>query len=538
MNLGDLRKWALRENMPLDEEQFLELMVLYRTNKQTAAEHQKAAAAAAKATAAKARLDAAGAKAAQIKSQAADKGVSVAQAETLVKEGAWTFDHLTAFLTSKGYGGDAIDAITTLLHNQMGKTAVTSSQAGAVRAAAKSKGLSLAEMEKAVVEGIITLDDLQRYLLSNGFDQADTDIILHLTQDAIDRAKVKATTRTAAHAGAAAKEISLAELERAARLGLTTVENYAAALQAAGYDAASVALLVGMLNQQIAADKATAAKRAGALQAGTSVGITLQQLEAEVIHGIRPIADYTAELATMGYSADDQQQLTALLQAKIDQAKATAAKRAQASAQLADRGISLAQAERAVRLNVVPITTYTAMLQAAGYSAQATDTLAKSLLAEVAKTAKAQTAATTAGARLASKGISLPELERAVIAGIRPISEYTDTLIQNGYTAAAADTLTELLQLKIDQAAYAQQRHADAEGAAAQRGLNLAQEEAAVIAGDASMENFDAFLTSLGYDPIDRGILKSLLSAKVAAAANKAAAASAKAGGASQQPAA
>src|SRR5205807_10029000 len=81
-------------------------------------------------------------------------------------------------------------------------------------------------------------------------------------------------------------------------------------------------------------------------------------------------------------------------------------------------------------------------------------------------------------------------------------------------------------------------RHADAEGAAAQRGLNLAQEEAAVIAGDASMENFDAFLTSLGYDPIDRGILKSLLSAKVAAAANKAAAASAKAGGASQQPAA
>src|SRR5437588_1413783 len=256
--------------MPLDKEQFLELMVLNRTHKQTAAEHQKAAAAAAKATAAKARLDAAAAKAAQIKAQAADKGVSVAQAETLVKEGAWTFDHLTAFLTSKGYGGDAIDAITTLLHNQMGKTAVTSSQAGAVRAAAKSKGLSLAEMEKAVVEGIITLDDLQRYLLSNGFDQADTDIILHLTQDAIDRAKVKATTRTAAHAGAAAKEISLAELERAARLGLTTVENYAAALQAAGYDAASVALLVGMLNQQIAADKATAAKRAGALQAGTS----------------------------------------------------------------------------------------------------------------------------------------------------------------------------------------------------------------------------------------------------------------------------
>lgn len=522
LNVGDLNTWAQRNNMPASEETTLELLNLFAVNKQTDATKAKAAAAAAKAQAAQAKTAAAQQKAAEAKAQAADKGVTVAQAETLVRDGLWTFDHLTAFLTAKGYGADAIAAIVALLHEKIGTTAAASSTAAGVRSSAAAKGLSLAEVEKAVVAGHLTTADLQNYLTQHGFDDADTQVIVQLTEDAVNTAKVKADAKAAAAEKAANKQISLADLERAARLGLTSIATYNAALQAAGFDAMSITLLDGLLNAQIASDKATAAKRAAAVASGAAKGVTISQLEQEVIQGVRPIADYTAALSTLGYSSADAADLTALLQLKVDQAKVTAAKRAAAQQALAARGISLTQAETAVKLGVVPIATYTQLLQAANFTPDAIDVLDNSLLAEVAKAKKTQAAANAAGTTLATKAISLPELERAVIAGLQPIAAYTGVLTANGYSQADADTLTQLLQLKVDQAQQAAARHADAVGAATDKGISLASEEAAVVAGDKTMADYDALLTALGYDDVDRATLESLLQTKVNAAAAKA----------------
>jgi hypothetical protein len=522
MSLTDVKTWANRVNMPADEEAYLELMILFKQNKATATAAAKAAAAKAKAAAAQAKVDAAAAKATAAKALAADKGVTVAQAETLVKEGAWTFDHLTAFLTAKGYGGDAIDAIVTLLHNAIDTTAAKTATATTVRAAAGAKGLNLATTEKAVVAGILTIDDLQKYLAANGFDAADAQIIVDLTEEAAATAQTKAAAKASAVAKAADKQLSLPELEHAVRLGLTPIATYNTALTAAGFDAMSIALLDGILNAQIATDKATASKRAGLATAGAAAGISIAQLEQEVINGIRPIADYSNTLAQLGYSPADQTDLTQLLQLKVDGAKQTAAKKAAAGATLGARGISLGQAETAVKLGVLPIATYQQQLQTAGFTADAVDVLSNSLLAEVAKTSKTQVAANGATTALAAKKISLPDIEKAVIAGIQPIDTYTNTLTQNGYSSADADTLTQLLQLKVDHANQAAAMHADAVGQATQKGISLANEEAAVIAGDVSMDDYDALLTQLGYDVTDRGILEQLLQLKVAAAAAKA----------------
>lgn len=523
LNFNDLQAWAARVGMPANEVAELELMIQYAENKASAAAQLKAAKAKAAAQAAQLKAQTAAAKAQQAAALAPDKGVTIAQAETLVEDGLWTMAQLTAFLTAKGYGADAINSIEALLNTKLATKAAGTATKSAVSTALGAKGLSLAETEKAVVAGILSIPQLQQFLTAHGFDAEDTQTIVDLTQLAVQAAATKAAAKTAAAAKAADKQISLADLEKAVRLGLTTMAAYNAALTAADFDPMAITLLDGILQNQIATDKATAAKRAALTGTSGTASITLAQLESEVIAGIRPMSDYQAALTALGYSPTDQTDLIDLLQLKADAAKVTAAKKASAAAALTDRGISLAQAETAVKLGVIPVTTYTAMLAAQGFSQDAIDVLQNSLLAEVAKTKKAQTAATTAAGVAATKGISLAQIEQAVKDGIDPIQTYTTALTQAGYSSADSGTLTQLLQEKLDAAAAAAARHADAEGRATTKGISLASEEAAVVAGDLTMSDYNALLTSLGYDAVDIGILDDLLQAKITKAAGSSA---------------
>ncbi len=522
LNFTDLQTWGIREGLSAQDLATLELETQFAENKASALAQAKAATAAAKVAAANAKLQLAKEKAATAQVQASDKGLSAAQAGTLVKDGIWSLAQYSTFLTSRGYGPDAVQSSVQLLQAEMNATAVKTAAAAGTKASAAAKGLNLGQMEKAVVEGILTSDQLLAFLTSHGYSAADAQVIVDLTNNALTAAQVKADAAAAARAKAATKSISLPDLERSVRLGLTTEDVYNAALQKAGFDALSVTLLDGILQSQIASDTATAAKRATTAAAASSKGVTIAQLEQEVINGIRPIADYSSELNALGYDAADQQQLTALLQLKVDQAASTAAKRAAATKALAAKGISLPDAERAVKLGVIPISTYQSMLQRLNYTQDAIDVLSNTLLAQVATTKKAQTAASAAAAALATKSISLPDIERAVVAGLQPIATYTAALTNAGYSAGDAGTLTDLLQLKVDQAARAKAAHADAEGVATQKGISLASEEAAVVAGDKTMDDYNALLNALGYDTVDIAVLDQLLQAKVDAKAAKA----------------
>lgn len=522
LNFNDLKTWALREGMSPTDEAILELEEQFKLNKQSAVQKAKAATAAAKVATANAKLQAAQQKAAAAKTNAADAGLKESQAAQLVKEGIWTMAQFTTFLTSHGFGPDAVNASAELLQAQINAAGVKTAAAGSTRTSAAAKGLNLAQMEKAVIEGIASEDQLTSFLLKEGYSADDAQVIVDLAHNALTAAQVKKDTAAAARAHALTKSISLPDLDRAVRLGLTSIDTYVAALTKAGFDDASVALLKGILQSQVASDKATATKSAAAAAQQATKGVTVAQLEQEIVAGLRPIGDYTAALKTLGYSFDDQQELTALLQLKVDQAASTAVKKAAAAKTLAARGISLPDAERAVKLGVVPITTYTDLLQSLHYSPDAIDVLRNTLLAQVAAARKAQTSANAAGTVLATKGLSLPDLERAVVNGLAPISSYTAAVTGAGYSAADAATLTQLLQLKVDQAARAVKVHADAEGKATQHGIALGKEEAAVVGGIKSMDDYDALLVSLGYDDVDRAVLEQLLQAKVDAKATKA----------------
>lgn len=521
LNFGDLKAWAVREGMPIQEELWLELEVLTAENKASALAKAKAATAKGKVDAANAKLQIAQQKAAAVKTSAALAGLTPAQAATLVKDNIWTIAQYTAFLTAHGFGPDAVQANVELIHAEQAATAAKRGAAGVAKTNAVAKGLNLAQLEKAVIEGIVTEDKLRSWLTGDGYSADDAEIIVDLTRNALTAAQAKKDAAAALHLQAKTKSISIPDLDRAVRLGLTTVDAYKAALQAAHFDAGSIALLVGILQSQVASDKATAAKSAAAAAVPTAKGITIGQLAAEVIAGIRPIGDYSTALTAANYGHEDQVDLTALLQLKVDQAKSVAAKKAAAGKALAAKGISLPAAERAVKLGVVPVSVYTSLLQSLNYTPDAVQVLTNSLIAELGAAKKAQTAATSAATTLAAKHISLPELEKAVIGGVRPIGDYAAALYGANYGASDVTTLMQLLQLKLDHAADAAAAHADAEGKATQKGISLGKEEAAILSGDKTMADYDALLSALGYDDVDRATLEALLQAKVDAKAAK-----------------
>lgn len=395
MNFNDLKAWAVRNNMPPDEELELELTIQVDENKAATAAAAKAAAAKAKADAAAAKQKAAQDKAAAAALAAADKGITLAEAEALVSAGNWTFTQLEAFLTGKGYSPDAIAGIEALLHEKIAKAAATAAKATGVKAAAASKGLNLAQMQKAVIDGILTTDALTSWLNAHGFDAADTAVIVEETQQALAAAQLKQATKAAKSAEAGKRGISLPALERAVRLHITPLQTYTAALQSAGFDQSSVDLLTATLSAQMAADAAAKASKGTTTGQPAAKVPTLAQLEAEVSAGIRPISDYSAALSKAGYSSDDAANLVELLQHKIDHSAAAAALHSDALGNAVKRGIDLSQAEAAVLGGINTMDDYDAMLTTLGYDGTDRATLEALLLAKV--NAKASKAAGSSG---------------------------------------------------------------------------------------------------------------------------------------------
>lgn len=392
MTFSDLEAWAIRVNMPLDQEKFLELQLLVKQGQKTAASQAKAAAAKAKAEAAQAKLDAAAAKVLQAKAEAADKGLTIAQAEALVKSGDWTFEQLTAFLTTKGYGPDAISGIVTVLHHEIDKAAATASSAGTVKATAAAKGLNLAEVEKGVIQGILTPDELSAFLTKQGFSAADAAVVLAEVQQTIDDNQMKAAVKAAAAAAKGKHSISLQNLARAVKLGITPIATYQTALTDAGFDLPSVQLLVSSLAAEIAATKTAKGSAPSTTPTATTKALTLSQIEQEVIAGVRSIADYTNALKAAGYGDTDQLQLTQLLQDRIDHSQHAAALHFDAVGEATAKGISLSAAEQGVIAGLHTMDDYDALLTQLGYDQVDRDTLEALLMARVAtKAAKSGT---------------------------------------------------------------------------------------------------------------------------------------------------
>jgi hypothetical protein len=506
---------AIARGYSEDDELDLETLTFAKVKSIGEAQAAKAAAQQAKQHAAAAKVKAALEKAVAAKAAAEAKGVTLGKFETLVKDGKRSITDYRVYLVSKGVAADNIDALVSALQASLDKSTTGAAAKPARTAAAKTKQLDLAQLEASVLAGIISISEYKTRLTAAGFDDADAADLVALLQDKLDAAALKKGTKASVAGALKPKGIDLAQEERAVRLGLQTIEQYGAFLSSHGYDDADTGLLVQELQAQLDKDKAARASKAGVAKTLAAKGLSLPSLEKAVRAGVKTIADYQTALAGAGYDADAQGALVSLLELQMETDKDTLAAKGRAAALLGQVGVSLTETERAAKLGVVPVETYTAQLTSAGLTAPDVQLLTLSLAAQLAKGKTSAAKTPTVAQQVKAAGLSLPSLEADVRAGRLTVDQFESTLSGVGVAAADAADLGQLLTDELANAAHIKALTGAATKAAAAKGLSLGEETAAVKAGVKTLADYRVFVADLGFSPADVETLAATLQAQM-----------------------
>lgn len=296
------------------------------------------------------------------------KSIDLGRFETLVRRGHRTIAEYQALLASLGYDEGSIAAMVELLQLKIDDDARAAQLRAAKAAAADKRGLTLDDMRRAVILGITPIAAYTPFLLQLGYSTDDAAVLVRELQADVDEAAAARARRKAADARLQAPRAPLADVRRAAQLGLIPVPVYVDRMKADGYTDDDVAIELDLLTAEIAKTKADEAAAAARDAASGQKGLTLAQLAAAVLAGTAPIGQYTARALAIGLSADDAATLTATLQAQLDATAAARARKAQLAAEGADRELARADVEKAVRGGLKTLDDYDAWLQSAGYA--------------------------------------------------------------------------------------------------------------------------------------------------------------------------
>jgi hypothetical protein len=173
-------------------------------------------------------------------------------------------------------------------------------------------------------------------------------------------------------------------MERAVKLGVLSIDQYTAAVAAAGFNATDQGILRATVLAEVAQTAQASARRNSISRALGKRGVSLAQEEQLVRDGIIPVDAYAQFLVQNGYGEPDVSNLAALLRLKIEQQQATATLHAAAAAKATDRDISLGAEQAAVIAGDRTPADYQALLSDLGYDQVDQSTLMADLAAKVA----------------------------------------------------------------------------------------------------------------------------------------------------------
>lgn len=376
---------------------------------------------------------------------------------------------------------------------------------------AAGRGLSIADLESAVLANVLDFGRYESRLATLGFAPEDVDLLvrtLRATKDARDAAQA---ARDRAVTTARGRSIDLGRYERLVRRGLRTSAQYAALLASLGFDDGSIAGMRELLELQMADDAAASQARANAEARLSSKGLSLAELRRLVLGGFAPASQYEALLVAQGFTADAIQLLMAELGQAVADADAARQRRTTAAADVDTRALSLDSAARAVRLGLISPAAYAAQLAAAGFSP---DDAAFEL--DVAREERAATAATQQARAAAplppgDKGLTLAQLARAVKAELKTLADFRARAVELGFGPDAVDTQVRLLALELQETQAAKARREQLGAELAGGGNSLAELEAAVRGGSLTLAGYVERLQLSGLTPADAELLAGLL---------------------------
>lgn len=510
-SLDNYRALLERQGYGLEDIETKELLLLADMHSAEVAKSAKDKAAKDKAAAAKEKADAAAAKKAEADKRAEAGKLSNAQYEQLVRAGKRTLDQYETYLRDIGFSAaDAVDLGNVLLADIQAR-AEAQAKRDDLAHQAKAKNISLGDVESAVLDHVLTLDDYRAALSREGYGPQDTATLVTLLQNKLDDAAAAKAAKDAAAAELKTKDVSLSDIERAVRTGLRTIDQYNARLLAEGFTPDSADLLTALLQAQLDTDQAARDRRDQITAAAAKKKLSLPQIEQAVRGGVKTMADYRAAIAAAGFGADDQNTLAALLELQLDQDAAAKAAHDAAVVKLSQRHVSLANYETAVKLGIVSTTQYRAFLGAQGFTGDDMDLLVSIITTEIAATNAAKAARAAANAKAPQRELSETQMRAAVLDHARTIFDYQTLLRSLGYSEADVVTLSNLLQLELDQRNAATDLQTQVDMALASKSISLSDFRAAVKAKLKTLDDYGAFLSAQGYGGADVQTLVDLL---------------------------
>jgi len=331
--------------------------------------------------------------------------------------------------------------------------------------------LSLSQLEQAVLRGQLTLEDYARDLRDRGYDEREVNTLAGVLRAELEDRQAAAARRADAERRAAAGGVSLNAWERAVRLGLRTIDQYAAYLASIDTPELARALILDLLRTQLALDEEARAKREAAEAAAATRGISLERRRRAVILGLRDLAYYERALADARLAVDDQRLELELVAIEAAEAAAARARRDEIALELEARRareeaaraareaageapgpiteLTLGQVERAVKLGLLAPDDLRTFAIERGYSAADADLLVELATFQVPDLREADRRREEIRQELATKRIALDDLERAVLRGIRTLEDFEAELAARGYGEDDTALLGQLLAERI-----------------------------------------------------------------------------------------
>lgn len=417
------------------------------------------------------------------------------------------------------------------------------------RRALNFKILSPAEAKSCVKAGILAVADYRQALASDGYtDEAALALELLLRHELdekldVEKARAEALAERAAAqaakkaaADAKAQEIaatlalkrrgSLSELEHAAVVGLIPIARLEEVL-AAQFDADTVGIYVADVEQQRAAYVAQQKKRDDAAKRVEAKGLNVGELEQAVYAGVLTVDEFRTRIASTGLAAADVDVLARTLAVKLADLRAAKANRDQAAARAAKKGLSLDTLEQLVLRGLRTIAEYDRTLESLGYDVGARAGMVELLKARIQERKDAAALRGGIGAGDVTRGLSLEQFRKAVIAGQKTLAEFQTYLVGQKYTIDAQAVLVDELASDVDAAAVAQQRRLEADAAVGRSGIAVSTAARAARLGLVTPDAYRAALEAAGYSDEQVGLELELLVAEMATskAAQKVAAA-------------
>lgn len=375
----------------------------------------------------------------------ARKSISLATLERAVLAGNVTLDEYRRRLASEGLDAGDADIMTQLLAGELRDRAAAADKRAAAAAAAAVRGLSLSQVEKAVRQGLLSLDQYGAWLTAQGFPAEDAALLVDsLAQDIAD-ANAATARRELINSAAAARGVSLAQLERAVKLGVRSIDDYQTKLIALHVPADDQVTLLGLLRAELAQLDAARERRAAPAPGPEPPGLTRADLERGVRAGVISIPQYRAELAARGYSAGDADLLAQLALLELQDTQQGRARRDQVDADNPQRALARADMERAVKKGIRTLDDYAAFVAGANYSAEDQSLLVQLLTVEADATKTAETRRAKLARELIGAGVDLDALDAAAIAGTIPIDDYLSQLAAANVAPADLGLLVQLI---------------------------------------------------------------------------------------------